>query len=110
MHDERRTLQTRLSFAAKEGFWVSLGLFGFVFMLYGSAMPGPMFAMLVGFASVCAIASVWLDIARGSNVVLWTILLLAVGGAILGMFVWLHDLIVDPPPIQFFARPTPAPR
>jgi hypothetical protein len=101
MYDEHQARQRSLSFAFKGIFWVSMAWLGFMLTFLTSGPPVPLLALLLGFAAASTVASIRLDIARGSNVVLWTVVLLGVGAAILGMFLWYRqNFLVDLPPIR----------
>ena len=97
----RQALQGRLSLAFRQVFWASMGVLGFMLPFFASALSdptlassGPTLALLFGFAAVSALASIALDTARGSNVVLWTLVIVAVGAATLGLLWNYHYRIV----------------
>ncbi len=101
-----------MSLAFKEIFWVTLAILGFMLTWLRPALSTPMLWAVVGFAVVCAVASIGLDIARGANVLLGTALLLVVGAVILGLFFWLYQSFAIGPPrdlFNFSRTPTPAP-
>ncbi len=102
--------QARMSLAFKEIFWFTLAILGFMLTWLRPALSTPLLLVLVGFAAVSALASIWIDAARGANVVLWTALLLVVGAIILGLFFWIYQsYAIDPPSGPFFPRRTPTP-
>jgi hypothetical protein len=110
MYEESRDWPRWLSWPAKQGFWLSMGLLGFMHAFI--VLPGPLpVLVVVGFTVLCAISSIAMEEARGRDVMLSTVFMLVVGAAILGAFIWYRQSSpVDPPLLLFdFGEPSPTP-
>jgi hypothetical protein len=101
----RHERQAKVSWAFKSIFLFSLGVLAFVWWW----LPGPAPVVLVVVAALSAVASIALDIARGSNVMLWTLLMLVAGAAVLAGGLWMYQSLALSPlrPLFNFSVPTP---
>jgi hypothetical protein len=106
-----RELQARLSFAFKSIFWVCTAVLGFLLTWLAPSLSAWLIAGLVGFTLMCVAASIGLDIARGGNVLLWTLIMVVGGAVILGIFYWIYFSFAIAPaqPLFNFAVATPTP-
>jgi hypothetical protein len=82
---EGTELLGRLAWAMKSIFFVCIAILGLSVVL-------PLNILLPFSIAAAAVAtlSIAFDIIRGGRVVLWTLLMLAGGAAILGLFYWIH--------------------